>query len=181
MSRVKGRAYSIYWSKCISAFASVLDYTVCGREEEKISESYSCPQGAHGLPGGKQEWQTPPKIADARDRVMIFIIKTAARCWGSSEEAKTNARWQDWGKVHIWADSEMWVGKWMGFQESELHGRELQPRGVSLEHLSMQEEGAFNSAANILQECFCLHYVWPLCPELGFGDSCAYFATGYFK
>lgn len=74
---------------------------------------------------------------------------------GKQEETTVNARWEDWGKVHIRADAERCVGKWMGFQESELHGRELQPRGVSLEHLSMREEGAFKSAANILQGCFC--------------------------
>lgn len=145
---------------------------VCGNGGENMSESCPLPsRTSRSLWKEPGMTNTPQNSWHSRQRVMHVIIKIAAECWGSREEAKVNARWGDWGKVHNWTGHwELCVGKWMGFQNTELNERVWQHEGISLEHLSAGGGSYPNSAVNILQGCFPWYCVWPLYPELGFAE-----------
>ena len=142
---------------------------VCGDEVEKVSGSRPLPSRSSRSPWwGAGMTNTHPNSCHSRWRVMRVIIKKSAKCWGSREEAEVKGRWEDWGRVHNWTDSELCVGKWMGFQKAELNGRALPHGGIFLEHLPVWEMGAFRSLQSTFSKDIFHCIVWSLYPELRF-------------
>lgn len=123
------------------------------------------PRGAHDLPGRRQYVTNTHINSWCSTYVLHIIIKIAAECQGSREEAKVNARWGDWRKVHHWTDSEFCVGKCMEFQKAEFNGRVFCQGDISLEYLSVQEVGAFQTPVHLFQRYFSLYYVWSPYPR----------------
>ena len=81
---------------------------ICDDERDRVSESWPLPSRSSGSPWwGAGITNTHQNSWHSRQRVMHVIIKKSAESWGSREEAKANASWEDSGRVHSWTD--FWV------------------------------------------------------------------------